>query len=199
MDSLPGAGSISGFEARLGWRDLPHDYLVVMAPHLLSTDNTAAFMATCERLDLFPEPLTTLVTREAPPKALVATAQALTGRANSLAEQRDFSKAHCALQAALLLQPRHLPTWISMAALAYSMGDCAMAVEWARRVLEFRPRPASDDPCEEFNVAILTQSGQAGAPNILGIGSLWPVPDIRAFMAHIREGCAEGPGPSAAA
>ena len=78
-----------------------------------------------------------------------------------------------------------------MAALAYSMGDCATATEWARRVLEFRPSPASDDPCEKFNVAILTRSGQAGAPNILGIGPLWPVPDIRAFMAHIREACAE--------
>ena len=189
--TIPAAGSISVFESRPGWRDFRRDYLVAMAARLQSAANAAAFIDTCERLTLFPGPLATVAMAESTSNAVVATADLLAGRANSLAEHLDFGGAHNAFQAALLLQPRHLPTWIGMAVLAYSMGDCVTATLWARRVLAFRPSQASDDPCEKLNAAILPPSGQADVPNVLGVGPLWPVPDVRAFMAHIREACAE--------
>ena len=195
MDIHPlNAASISAFKSRHGWQDLPHDYLVAMAVCLQSAANTAAIMDTCERLTIFPEPLSTLVRLEMASNPVAATADLLAARANTLAEQSDFDNAHSAFQAALLLQPRHLPTWISVATLAFSMGDCVTATLWARRVLEFTPRHTSDDPCEQLNAAIIRQSGQALAPNVLGAGPLWPDQDIRAFMAHIREACAGSTG-----
>ena len=183
---------MAAFESRPGWRDLPDDYIIELATRLQSADNTVALMDTCERLGLFPQPVISIASDESASFAVGATAAALTSRANALASNREFGDAHTALRAALLLQPRSVAAWITMATLAFCMGDCATATDWARRVIAFSPNLESGDHWEQANAAILTESGQALAVEILGDQApSTAVQDMKSFMVHILQACAE--------
>ena len=66
-------------------------------------------------------------------------ATALTGYANEMGKQKQYGQAKQALELAVLLRPRHVPAWQSMAVTALALGDCTSAVSWADKVLAFKP------------------------------------------------------------
>jgi hypothetical protein len=66
-----------------------------------------------------------------------------------MGNEGKFSEAKTALEMALLLRPRHVPAWVSMAIVAVNLKDYAAALLYAEKVLSFDPKPTSYDPWEE--------------------------------------------------
>jgi tetratricopeptide (TPR) repeat protein len=182
------------FDSRSAWKELPSDFLSTLAAKLNSVKKATEFALLCERTGILKNNIVGLVDLAGgdPDFVVGGVAATLTSYANAIANQRQFDQAKRALELVLLLKPRQVAAWVSMAGVAFYIGDCAAAVSWADRALAFKPDPDSKDPWERGAGDFMTEEGEKVAAEALGepemIGA-WK--QIREQMKAIKDACRE--------
>ena len=136
------------FMTRSPWTTLPHEFLEAMARKLASAERAKEFVVLCESTGMLENNIVKMARHE-PAFAIGSVATALTSYANAMGAERNFKEAKRALELALLLRPRHLAAWMSMALVTVNLDDCAAAVSWADKVLTYKPDDTSNDPWEK--------------------------------------------------
>lgn len=125
-----------------------------------------------------------------PEFAIGVVGMALVSRANALGHQRQFQGVKDVLELALLLNPKFVPAWSSMAIAAFEMKDCQTAVYWADRVLNYTPDSESDDIWERGGTAITDPNGGREVAELLGEPELidsWE--QVQQQMKAIKQAC----------
>ncbi len=135
------------FHSRRVWRDFPAEFIDALANNLSSLENAKRFATLCEDTGILQNNIVKVANQD-PAFALGSVATTLTSYANAMGQQQKFTDAKRALEMALLLRPRYLVAWVSMALVAINTNECKAAVAYADKVLTFRPNSASNDPWE---------------------------------------------------
>lgn len=176
------------------WRELPRNFLSLLANKLGSADKASEFAQLCEKTGILENNIIAFVPdySDDPGVALGLLTRTLTTYANAMGERGKLSDAKHALELALLLKPRWWPAWSSMALVAINQRDCPAAVSWADKVLTFKPDLKSEDPWERALADMMTPEGQKLAGEILkdpnAIGS-WE--RVREQRRAIKDSCGD--------
>jgi tetratricopeptide (TPR) repeat protein len=183
-------GPTNAFEvlqSRSAWKKLPSDFLNALANKLNSVEKAIEFAELCETTRILEN---NIHLGSNPDFAIGAVAQTLTSYASMMSKQRQFDQAKRVLELTLLLKPRHLSAWTSMALVTFSMGDCGAAVSWADKVLAFKPDPNSTDSWERGFAEAITPEGEQEAAKVFGepemIGA-WK--SVQEEMKAIKDTC----------
>jgi len=177
------------FQSRSAWKKLPSDFLNALANKLNSVETAAELAELCEKTGILKNNIIHFA-KFNPGFAIGLVAQTLTSYANMMSKQRQFDEAKRVLELALLLTPRHLPAWVSMARVAFNMGDCGAAVAWADKALAFKPDSNSQDFCERTFAEAITPEGEKEAAEALGdpeIIGAWQ--SVQEEMKAIKDAC----------
>ena len=156
--------------SRPAWRDVPESTLRAIAARLETPSRVREFAELCEQTGILQNNIRQIA-GSGPADAdyvLGMIAATLTSYGNGLGDQARFREAGRVLEFAVMLKPRHVPAWISLALVAVNTGDCRGAVQWADKVLNFKPDPNSDDEWERGAAAALTREGEKEAADALG-------------------------------
>lgn len=122
--------------------------------------------------------------------AVSGLAGTVTGYGNALGDKKQFAEARRAFDLALLIFPRHVPAWASLAALTFLQHDCSRALAWANKVLRFGPDPSSTDPWEQGLAQSMTAEGERRAAQVLGDpGLIGTWKEIQDSMRDIQNAC----------
>lgn len=150
------------FKSRSEWKQLPPDLLIALATRLNSVKKASEFVELCERTGMLRNNIIGVVERAHGDTefAIGGIAITLTSYANVMGAHKQYSEAKGVLELALLLRPRHVPAWGSMAMTSYALGECKAAVFWADKVLAFKPDPNSEDSYEWAFGELSTEEGQ---------------------------------------
>jgi hypothetical protein len=135
------------FRSRQTWRDFPYRFIDALSARLSSAEKAKEFVILTENAGILQNNIRQVADQD-PDFAVGSVATTLTSYANTMGERRRFADAKRALDMALLLKPRHLTAWMSMALVAANTNDCRTAVAYADKVLTFKPRPGISDPWE---------------------------------------------------
>lgn len=184
--------AIDVFNLRPVWKNLPSDFLNILANKLNSVQRATEFAQLCEKTGILKNNIIHLVDHANGDQnfAIGGVAATLTSYANAIGDQRQFNQAKHALEMALLLKPRFVPAWSSMALVAINMGDCNAAVFWADRVLTFKPDNNSEDFWEQGVVDSMTEEGEKRVsralrePELIG---MWK--EVQDQMKSIKKAC----------
>ncbi|MBI1955890.1 MAG: hypothetical protein HYS38_05805 [Acidobacteria bacterium] len=187
----PTATAIEVLRTRAVWRDLPPGLLTTLESKLNSTQKTAEFVQLCEGTGILKNNIVGIANDNAddPEFAVALIAVALTSYANTMGDSKKFGDARTGLEFALLLKPRHIPAWYSMALIGVSTGDCSTAVFWADKVLAFKPDPNSSDLWERGLATAITNEGERLAEKILGPGQSANWNELQEDMKTIKDAC----------
>jgi len=139
-------------ENRAVWRGLPRQFLETLARKLNSVETAKSFALLCEETGILENNILTLSEHE-PQFALFTIAVTLTSYGNTMGEQGEIIKAKEGLELALVLNPNHVPAWLSMAIVSVNLGDCTSAIDWADKSLNFQPDPNSENSWEKAMAA----------------------------------------------
>lgn len=172
--------SLDVFTVRRTWKAFPAEFLEALATKLQSVEKAKEFVALCEDTEILANNIVKFAHQD-PAFAIGSAAATLTSYANAMGEQRKFHEAKRALEFAMLLRPRHLPAWISMALVTVNLNDLQAAVAWADKVLNFKSDPNTDDPWEAGAQRMMTPDGERQATDALRN------PEIVGGFAKIRE------------
>lgn len=177
------------FESRRAWRKLPSQFLDALANKLKSEKNATEFARLCEKTGIFKNNI--MVLADGDPKfAIGGIAVTLTSYANALGDRRQFGEAKRGLELALLLNPRHVPAWATMALVSFYLEDFGAAAYWADKMLSFEPDSNSNDLCERVMAESLTSDGEQFASEALGEPQLIGNEiEVRQQMQAIKEAC----------
>jgi tetratricopeptide (TPR) repeat protein len=170
----PAKNARDEFRTRRVWRDFPAEFIDALANKLSSLENAKSFATLCEDTGLLQNNIAK-VANEDPAFALGSVATTLTSYANAMGQQRKFAEAKRALEMALLLRPRHLAAWMSLALVSINTNDCKAAVTYADKVLTFKPNPTGNDPWE------------AGQAEMAADKTAWN--EVKAQMNQIKQFC----------
>jgi tetratricopeptide (TPR) repeat protein len=180
------------FDTRPPWNSLPKTFLREMATRLRTKENIVNFVIFSERTGI----LQTNILRSPttvefdPGVALGGVATALVSRANAFSKRRHFQDAKDVLEWVLLLNPRFVPAWSSMAVVASRMNDYQTALYWAEKVLNYLPNPNSDDSWERGYAEFMSPGGSEKAAQLLGEpGGTDTWKQVQQQMKAIREAC----------
>lgn len=114
-------------QSRKEWQKVSTVFLELLSEKLGSVKNAREFAELCETTGILENNILKLAWQ--PPEfAIGSTAATLTSYANAMGEQRRFQDAKRALTFALLLRPRHVPAWTSMALVCVNLQDYSAAV-----------------------------------------------------------------------
>lgn len=135
------------FMSRATWKDFPPKFINAMALKLKSKKNVLSFVNLCENEGILQNNIVKLVKSADDDENffLGSVASSLTSYANAMGSKQKFIQAKEALNYALLLRPRLVGAWFSMAAVSYYLKDCKEAVFWADKVFTFKANPKSKD------------------------------------------------------
>lgn len=177
------------FTMRRIWKKFPSEFLEALAEKLKSVENAKEFVVFCENTGILDNNIVKIV-HEEPGYALGSAAATLTSYANAMGERQKFHQAKRSLEFALLLRPRNVVAWMSMALVMINLNDCHTAVMWADKVLNFKPDPNSDDPWEAGVARAMTSEGAQYAAEVIGdteiVGGF---NEIQKQMKAIKEMC----------
>lgn len=175
------------FSARRTWKTFPTEFLEALANNLQSVEKAKEFVALCESTSILDNNIAKFA-RGDDPFALGMAATTLTSYANAMGQQEKFHEAKRALEFAILLRPRHIWAWASMALVTVNLNDCRTAVEWADKVLNFKPDLNSDDPLAASDAAMMTPEGeQTAAAGLQDPGIVGSFAEIIEGMKEIKE------------
>ncbi len=151
--------------SRPAWTKLPREVLDALAKKLGSAKRASEFALLCEKANILEDNIYGLVDLAGSDAEFIigGIATSLTSYANTMGDQRRFPEARQALEFAVLLKPRAVAAWGSMALVAINTGDCRTASYWADRVLAFKPDPNSRDSWERGIAAAMTPEGEQRA------------------------------------
>ena len=176
VQSDPAIAAREILQSRTTWKDLPPEFMTALAEKLASPDRVNDFTTRCEKTGM--QNNVVKVAKEHSEDAVFALgliATTLTSYANAMGSKNQFVEAKRALEFALLIRPRHLAAWMSMALVAVNTNDSKSASEYAYKVLNFRPNPASKDSLEIGEAKMLSDPVQ------------WN--EVRSQMTQVRQHC----------
>ena len=158
------------FDTRPPWNGLPKTFLREIATRLQTKENIVNFVIFSERTGILQTNiLKTPSTVEFDPDfALGGVVMALISRANAFSKRSHFQDAKYVLEWVLLLNPRFVHAWSSMAIVAFRTNDHQTALSWAEKVLNYVPNPNSDDFWERANAELMAAGGSEKAAQLLG-------------------------------
>ena len=133
------------FENRAIWEEFPRPFLEALAEKFDSVEVASNFAFLCEESGILENNIRRLSEYLDPEFAVGAVASTLTSYGNTMGEQGEIIKAKEGLEFALVLNPNHVPAWLSMAIVSVNLGDCTSAVDWADKSLNFQPDPNSEN------------------------------------------------------
>jgi hypothetical protein len=177
IPSSPAQTAREVLHSRPTWKDLPREFINALAEKLASPDRVRDFATLCEKTGMLQNNIVKVAKENSEDAvfALGLVATTLTSYANAMGSENQFVEAKRALEFALLIRPRHLAAWMSMALVAINTNDCKSALEYAGKVLNFRPNPASKDSLEIGEAKMLSDEAQ------------WT--EVRSQMTQIRAHC----------
>jgi tetratricopeptide (TPR) repeat protein len=186
-----GGDALAVLATRPGWERLPSGLVKALAERLGSATKATEFVQICEKSGIRNN-----IARLAdsagddPDWFLGSIAGSLIGYANADGNAGRYDQARRSLELALVLKPRFVPAWSSLALVAYNLKNCREAVIWADRFLGFKPDPNSLDHWEKAFASAMTPGGERRAAEVLGepelVGSL---KELRAQMMAVKEAC----------
>ena len=149
------------------WTGLSPALLTDLANRLESPETAREFAEMCESTGILND---TIFKRDQidPRWAAGTIASSLTSCANVLGGSDRYREAKRFLEYAIMVRPKLAPAWASMALVSMYLGDHLAAVEWADRVISFKPDPMSDDPWEAGTAAAMTTVGARTAADAIG-------------------------------
>jgi hypothetical protein len=174
---IPGS-ALQLFQSLAKWKALDPDLLRALADRLASVGNAADFAQLCEQAGILEKNIVAIGPFAGDQDVVLGMlATTLTTYASHVGgRERRFPEARRAAGLALLLKPRYVPAWAVMALAAYNGGDCAAALAWADKVLQFEPNPSTDDPWERSLVSGAIDVAEA-------------VDGLCSMMREIKEAC----------
>ncbi len=138
-------------KSRPSWKDFPPAFLNFLAARLETAENAAEFAKVYEEtgfLDRQKEGFSRASSDDGLDLTAGIMATSLTNYGNEMGGQRKYQEAKKAVELAMLIRPRHLAAWQSLAISLYFLGDCKNAALWSEKALEFKPDPNSTDAWE---------------------------------------------------
>jgi tetratricopeptide (TPR) repeat protein len=180
------------FVTRPPWNSLPKTFLREIATRLQTKENIVNFVIFSERTGILQSNILKIPSTVEfdPDFALGGVATALISRANAFSNRSRFQDAKDVLEWVLLLNPRFVHAWSSMAGVAFRMNDCQTALYWAEKVLNYVPNPNSDDFGERGNAELMAPGGSEKAAQLLGEpGGTNTWKQVQQQMEAIREAC----------
>ena len=180
------------FDTRPPWNNLPKTFLREIATRLRTKENIVNFVIFSERTGILQTNiLRTPSTVEFDPDfALGGVARALISRANAFSNRSNFRDAKDVLEWVVLLSPRFVRAWSSMAVVAFRTNDHQTALHWAEKVLNYVPNPNSDDFWERGNAELMAPGGSEKAAQLLGEpGGTDTWKQVQQQMEAIRQAC----------
>jgi len=180
------------FDTRPPWNSLPKTFLREIATRLRTKENIVNFIIFSERTgilqtNILRSPSTVEFDKDL---ALGGVAAALISRANAFSKRSKFQDAKDVLEWVLLLNPRFVHAWSSMAVVAFRMKDNQTALYWAEKVLNYVPNPNSDDFGERGYAEFMAPGGSEKAAQFLGEpGGTDTWKQVQQQMEAIREAC----------
>ena len=180
------------FDTRPPWNSLPKTFLREIATRLRTKENIVNFVLFTERTGILQTNiLRTPSTVEFDPDfALGGVAMALISRANAFSNRSNFRDAKDVLEWVVLLSPRFVHAWSSMAIVAFRTNDCQTALYWAEKVLKYVPDLNSDDFWERGNAELMAPGGSDKAAQLLGEpGGTDTWKQVQQQMEAIRQAC----------
>jgi len=180
------------FDTRPPWNNLPKTFLREIATRLRTKENIVNFVIFSERTGILQTNiLRTPSTVEFDPDfALGGVARALISRANAFSNRSNFRDAKDVLEWVVLLSPRFVRAWSSMAVVAFRTNDHQTALHWAEKVLNYVPNPNSDDFWERGNAELMAPGGSEKAVQLLGEpGGTDTWKQVQQQMEEIRQAC----------
>ena len=179
------------FDTRPPWNSLPKTFLREIATRLRTKENIVNFVIFSERTGILQTNILRPSTVEFDPDfALGGVAMALISRANAFSNRSNFQEAKGVLEWVVLLNPRFVHAWSSMAVVAFRTNDYQTALYWAEKVLNYVPDPNSDDFRERGNAELMAPGGSEKAAQLLGesVGTdTWK--QVQQQMEEIRQAC----------
>lgn len=181
------------FDTRPPWNTLPKTFLREIATRLRTKENIVNFVIFSERTDILQTNiLRTPSTVEFDPDfALGGVARALISRANAFSNRSNFRDAKDVIEwGVVLLSPRFVHAWSSMAVVAFRTNDYQTALYWAEKVLKYVPDLNSDDFWERGNAELMAPGGSNKAAQLLGEpGGTDTWKQVQQQMEAIRQAC----------
>jgi tetratricopeptide (TPR) repeat protein len=180
------------FDTRPPWNSLPKTFLREIATRLRTKENIVNFIIFSERTGILQTNiLRTPSTVEFDPDfALGGVARALISRANAFSNRSKFRDAKDVLEWVVLLSPRFVHAWSSMAVVAFRTNDYQTALYWAEKVLNYLPNPNSDDSWERGYAEFMSFGGSEKAAQLLGEpGGTDTWKQVQQQMETIRDAC----------
>jgi len=180
------------FDTRPPWNSLPKTFLREIATRLRTKENIVNFVIFSERTGILQTNiLRTPSTVEFDPDfALGGVARALISRANAFSNRSNFRDAKDVLEWVVLLSPRFVHAWSSMAVVAFRTNDYQTALYWAEKVLKYVPDLNSDDFWERGNAELMAPGGSDKAAQLLGEpGGTDTWKQVQQQMEEIRQAC----------
>ena len=180
------------FDTRPAWNSLPKTFLREIATRLQTKENIVNFVIFSERTEILQTnilkiPSTVEFDLDF---ALSGVATALIIRANTFSNRSHFRDAKDVLEWVVLLNPRFVHAWSSMAVVAFRMNDCQTALYWAEKVCNYLPNPNSDDCWERGYAEFMASGGSEQAAQFLGeLGKTDTWKQVQQQMETIREAC----------
>ena len=144
---------IEVFENRAIWEEFPRPFMEALAERFDSVEVASNFAVLCEESGILENNIRRLSEYLDPEFAVGAVASTLTSYGNTMGEQGEIIKAKEGLEFALVLNPNHVPAWLSMAIVSVNLGDCTSAIDWADKSLNFQPDPNSENSWEKAMAA----------------------------------------------
>jgi len=144
---------IEVFENRAIWEEFTRPFLEALAEKFDSVEVASNFAFLCEESGILENNIRSISEYLDPEFAVGAVASTLTSYGNAMGEQGEIIKAKEGLEFALVLNPNHVPAWLSMAIVSVNLGDCTSAIDWADKSLNFQPDPNSENSWEKAMAA----------------------------------------------
>ena len=179
------------FDTRPPWNRLPKTFLQEIATRLRTKENIVNFVIFFERTGILQTNILRPSTVEFDQDFdLGSVAMALINRANAFSNRSKFQDAKDVLEWVVLLNPRFVHAWSSMAVVAFRTNDSQTALHWAEKVLNYVPDPQSDDFWERSNAELMAPGGSEKAAQLLGEPvrtDTWE--QVQQQMEAIRQAC----------
>ncbi len=158
------------FCSRPTWKNLPAEFLEVLATRFDSTQKADKFADLCENAGILNDSFLPILAGNAehPNFALGLMASTLYKLSGVFERREDWSEARRILEFAILIQPRHPPAWARLAMVADILGDKKAALYWANKFLSFTPEHGTKDYWELGLESAMTTEGIQEAAEALG-------------------------------
>jgi len=183
------SGIMDLFLGRDVWNRLPKNSIKTLAERLATPEKANEFISLCEKSGILENYFIENLEGGDPEFDMGSIAAVLTSYANTKGREANYFESKRSLELVILIKPRYVSAWRSMAITFSAMGDCKSAVVWAKKALAFKPDINSKDPWEEGMVFSEMEEGKEMAKKAGLEGGDWD--ELNALMNEIIMECSK--------